>query len=162
MKSALKRTALLLAILIRVCDADANLGEAPLTVIQAKVADFANYFPTYVRTNTSHLVTNSADKVPTMFKTKEFSLERLTNDKLPYDDRKAEILVFQNGGCIAHVECRGFMRIDASWVDEDVLKIELWPSATLQLVELRQVLTGQIVYRAARQYLTLFYSEPHP
>jgi hypothetical protein len=89
-------------------------------------------------------------RIATPFGSKAFSIESLTDStKTPYEDMKAQVVVFQNGRPKYEFEFKGFKDFDADWIDEKLLKIVSWPGTRVKVTELINVETGRVIYKSA-------------
>jgi hypothetical protein len=88
--------------------------------------------------------------ISTPIGSKAFSLVSLTDStQTPYDEMKAQIVVFQDGRPQWQFDFIGFKNFDADWIDEKVIKIVSWPGTRVRATELINVETGKIIYKSA-------------
>jgi hypothetical protein len=93
-------------------------------------------------------------RISTPLGSKAFSLMSLTDStQTPYEEMKAQILVFQDGRPQWQFDFIGFKNFDADWIDEKIIKIVSWPRGTrVSVTELVNVETGMIIYKSAEGF----------
>ncbi len=76
-----------------------------------------------------------------------------------YGTGKGDVVIFENNDPKWRLQAPDdFKHFSAEWVTEDVIKIEVWPGRIIQLIELINVETGEVLYRSA----TDFFAEIQP
>ncbi|MCI0348631.1 MAG: hypothetical protein L0Z53_04325 [Acidobacteriales bacterium] len=128
--------------------------EKQLKLNKLRSADFTAHYPVYSVVSNQTVKPSSAEKrAATPLGTKELVVLRLTDQKTPYENSKAAIIILENSQAKWRLEVRGFKNLSADWVTEEVLKVEVWPGRAVQLVELINIETGDILYRSATGHI---------
>lgn len=117
---------------------------------QMKPADFAGSYARFVTvTNMDETIPRKTTAIPTRHRSREFKLLQTPESSTPYEEAKATVFIQEGQKITARLEVSGFKNLDVQWVTEDVLKIEIWLGASLELIELIEVQTGRVLYRTA-------------
>ncbi len=124
-------------------------NEEDYVVVRQNVGEYLNQFP--VRVKTQHINTNFYEsKKSTPQGSKELRLVYLTDPKsTPYEKMEAMIVVMVKETPIFDLKVTGFNDLDAEWIDEDLLKIDLWPGRCVELIELFDTRNGRVLYRSS-------------
>jgi hypothetical protein len=92
-------------------------------------------------------------RISTPLGSKAFSLISLTDStQTPYEEMKAQIVVFQDGRLQWQFDFIGFKNFDADWIDEKVIKIVSWQGTRVSVTELINVETGKIIYKSVEGF----------
>ena len=119
-----------------------------------KHSDYAAYFPIYSpMTNAQIALSREEKRAGSALGTRELVIDRISDPKASYEQARANIVILEGKKPKCRLAIKGFKNLDADWVTEDLVKVEMWPASTLQLVEILHVETGQVVYRAATRHI---------
>jgi hypothetical protein len=130
-------------------------AEAPLRLNKLNPTNFVRHFPTYSMLNGKSITLPKEQKRSSSPQgTKELVIHQLTDQKTPYEDSRAEIIVMSASKPKWHLRIEGFKNLNADWVTEEVIKIEIWPGRAVQLVELINIETGTVLFRSATGFVS--------
>jgi hypothetical protein len=130
--------------------------EKPWKLVTLKPAEFEQCYPVHsVVTNQSRNLTQDQKPVSSPQKTRQFLLSEFFDNAKPYGEWRGEVLIFDDNKPKWRLQAHDFKHFRAEWVTEDIIKIEVWPGRIVQLIELINVETGNVLYRSASQFLQI-------
>jgi len=135
-------------------------AEKPPKLVRLKPEEFAGYYPVYtVITNRNIKLPHGQKRIFSPQRTRQFLLSEWFDTTTKYGTGKGDVVIFENNDPKWHLQAPDdFKHFSAEWVTEDVIKIEVWPGRIIQLIELINVETGEVLYRSA----TDFFAEIQP
>lgn len=127
--------------------------ELPLELQQIDSNSFTSNYPRISAVNDRNFEDSRfQQRIPTRYGTRAYSVAKRAGGTVPYEQAKASVLVFHGKQPVWELEIVGFKNFQVDWVTEDVLKVESWPTSTLQLVELINLKSGEVIYRSATRH----------
>jgi hypothetical protein len=131
------------------------LSGAELTtrIVSVDPAEFGDYFAKAESSKESGQNASSLKSIPTKFGTHSMRICERTKKNTPYEDHISDILISDREKPVNTFRIKGYKRFEPVWIDENLLKFEIWPSSTLELIQLVDVRSGKTIYMDARRHL---------